>query len=256
MIIAGLSAVVAITSVTWAWISMNRQVNSNGVQMTIDSSPNLVISDSSSTIATYTSANWADSYIVKAWSDSAEVLIPADHYDSTTYSTVSGSNSFNLVYNTNPENVVRATGKGTNLTFAHVPSDGEDEYFIDKTVYIASLDQAMTKGTDYSNLVFTIAEVGSGTTTNRAYKSASVDVYVAGTFKGTLNLDTLSSVTVTDLNSIPLNSTSSVAITFRCYFDGALQDAADSTKNYVNSVSLATNTTNITFNISITATAP
>ncbi len=255
IVIASVIALAGITSVTWAWVAMNRQVESKGVSMTIESSPNLVISDSASTIATYTESSWTNSYITKTWSESTTELIPADHYDSTTYPTVAGSNNVNLVYNSNPENVVRNTGKGTSLTFTHVPSDGEDEYFIDRTVYIASLGSAMTRGTDYSNLVFTITETGSGTTTNRAYKSASVDVYVAGAYKGTLNLDTLNSITVSDVTTIPLNTSSSIEITFRCYFDGALQDANDASKNYVNSTSLATNTANITFDITITAAA-
>lgn len=254
--ISVVSVLLAATSVTWAWIAMNTQVASNNMKMTIEVSPNLIISDSSSAISNYSSSNWADNYVVKSWSDEATELVPVDHYDSTTYPSVTGSNAVYLVFNNNPEVVSRTTGKATGssaLTFAHVPSDGIGTYYIDKTVYIASLDKEMTQGTDYSNLTFTILESGSGTTTNRAYKSASVDVYINGVFKGTLNLDTLSSFNVSDVTTIPLNTSSSIEITFRCYFDGALLDATDNTKTYVNSAVLATNTTDITFGITITA---
>ena len=252
VIIAAL-LLVSLVSATFAWLSFNRETESAGIAMTIDTSPNLVISDSSSALSAYTSANWSGSYVVHTWSDAAEELIPADHYDSTTYPSVTGTDTFGLVYNSNPENVSRSTGRGESLTFAHVPADGEGSYFIDKTVYIASLDKAMTRGTEYNDLVFEIEETGSGTTTNSAYRSASVDVYVAGTYEGTLNLDTLSSITVSDVASIPLNTSGNVEITFRCYFDGALPDPSQSGVNYVNSSALAVNTANISFDITISA---
>ena len=150
----------------------------------------------------------------------------------------------------------RLTGKAaTNatLTYAHVPANGENMYYIDRTVYIASLDQAMTRGNEYSVIRFTIAETGTGTTTNPAYKSASIDVYVDGIYKGTLNLDTLDTFTISDVASIPLNTSSSIPITFRCYFDGALPSATEPTKFYVNSSALSTNTAVITFTVSIDA---
>ncbi len=249
-------AIVALTALTAAWLILNRAVDSEGVQMAIETSPNLVISDSSATIATYSEASWNDNYIVKTWSEAAGELIPADHYDSTTYPAVTGTDNVGLVYNDNPEDVNRNTGKAaTNatLTYAHVPADGENMYYIDRTVYIASLEKAMTQGNEYSVIRFTIAETGDGTTTNRAYKSASIDVYVSGTYKGTLNLDTLDTFTISDVASIPLNTSSSIPITFRCYFDGALQDANDASKFYVNSTALSTNTAVITFTVTISA---
>ena len=252
-LITMITLLAAVVSVTWAWVSMNNHLDSTGISMNVNVSANLVISDSASAIAAYTTSGWKDSYVEKMWSDDTRELIPVDHYDSATYPVVSGSDSVGLVYNDNPVNVVRTTGKGNNLTFSHVPSDGVGTYFIDKVVYVASLKTAMTKGTDYSRLTFSITETGSGTTVNTAYKSASVDVYVANVYKGTLNLDQLGSFSVTDVDSVPLNTAGSLAITFRCYFDGALQNASDNTKNYVNSTVLATNTADISFDITITA---
>ena len=195
--------------------------------------------------------------MVKSWTEDAQELIPVAHYDNSVYPTVTGTNAKNLVYNTNPEQVSRATGKkaaSVDLTFAHVPADGNGTYFIDKVVYIASLGKAMAQGADYTNLMFAISESGNGTLTNTAYKSASVDVYVGNTYKGTLNLDTMSSVTVSDLTAIPINTGTPVEITFRCYFDGSLINATDNTKTYVNSAALATNNADITIGIAITAT--
>ncbi len=256
IVIAVLAVVLSMSIVTVAWMSANRSLGSNGVEMNVTASPNLVISDSSQTIAAYSVSTFANSYVSKSWGDEdVTELVPSDHYDSSTYPSVGGSNpnTFNLVFNTNPENISRSLGTGNDLTFEHVPADGEGTYFIDKVVYIASLDKSMARGTDYTNITFTISETGTGTTTNRAYKSASTDVYVAGTYKGTLNLDTLNTFSVADLDSIPLNTSGSVEITFRCYFDGALQDASDNTKKYVTSNALTTNTADIRMNISIVA---
>ncbi|MCR5457798.1 MAG: hypothetical protein K6F14_06950 [Clostridiales bacterium] len=250
LIMVGLLCSVLVAT-TFAWLGINNQADTNDVKMRVNVSPNLVISDNSSAIAGYTASSLSNSYIEKRWSEDAKELIPVDHYDSDDYPTVTGTNVFNLVYNTNPENVSRITGKGDDLTFAHVPSQSANKYFIDKVVYIASLDKAMTKNSDYSVITFTITENGSGTTTNEAYKSASVDIYVSGTYKGTLNLDDLDHFSINDINSIPLNTIGSIQITLRCYFDGALQK--NNTTNYVNSSSLATNTADISFDISIEA---
>ena len=50
IVISLVSILVAVTSVTWAWVTMNRLVESNDVEMTIEVSPNLVIADSVSGI--------------------------------------------------------------------------------------------------------------------------------------------------------------------------------------------------------------
>ena len=120
-------------------------------------------------------------------------------------------------------------------------------------IYVASLSREMTQGNDYSVLTFSIDENGTGTNTNAAYKSASVDVYVNDLFNGTLNLDTLDSVSISDVETIPLNTSGSIKITFRCYFYGARQNANDAAKNYVNSRDLAVNTANIAIDITVTA---
>lgn len=241
---------------TYGWFSNNREVNGRGMSVQAEVSPNLVLSDSATTISGYTESGWNDSYFEKVWNESPLELIPTDHYDSTVYSDSivdDGTNVFNLVYNSNPENVARGTGKGVDLRFAHVPSDGEDLFFIDRVIYIASLSREMTQGRDYSVLTFSIEEAGTGTTTNSAYKSASVDVYVNEVFKGTLNLDTLDSFSISDITSIPLNTSGSIKITFRCYFDGALNVAGNTGKNYVNSTDLAVNTANIFIDLYVKA---
>ncbi|MBP5177227.1 MAG: hypothetical protein ILP02_01440 [Clostridia bacterium] len=253
MIVLSFAIIVAFAVTSVAWFAINRQVGVTGMSVRVEVSANLVVSDSATTIAGYSQSGWNASYSEKVWNDSPTELIPTDHYDSTTYPAVDGTNTFNLVYNSNPENVGRATGRGADLTFAHVPSDGEDKYFIDRVIYIASLNKAMTRGQDYSVLTFSINEVGNGTTTNSAYKAASVDIYVSGTFKGTVNLDTLDSISVSDVGTIPLNLSGSIPITFRCYFNGALQHSEDASKTYVNSRDLAVSTDDISIDISVRA---
>ncbi len=242
-----------LTTGTLAWLIYNREVDSANMEMTIEATPNLIISDNASAIASYTKANWTDSYIVKSWADTAQELIPTDHYDSAVYTNVTGTNRFNLVYNTNPEEVSRTTGKGNGLTFEHVPADGENLYFLDRNVYIASLDKELVRGTDYTNITFTIEEVGNGTATNTAYKAASIDVYIDGTYRGTLDLDTKDSFSVSNINAIPVNTSSSINITFRCYFNGALENASDNTKTYVNSTALSTNNADVSMTVKISA---
>lgn len=236
------------------WFFQSKVDSGNGMGVKVDVSQNLVVSDDVNAIASYTISGWSNEYVEKVWNASVVELIPADHYTESEYPVVEeGTNTVGLVYNTNPENVARNTGKGEDLTFAYVPADGEDTYFIDRTVYIASLDRPMTKGVDYASIEISIAEAGEATTMNNAYKSASADVYVGGAFKGTLNLDTLESITVDDLDAIPLNTSGSIEIIFRCYFDGALEKANDPTKNYVNSTELAVNTANISMEFTVAA---
>lgn len=268
MVICIIICVMLVGTATFAWISTNRSLNNNGITMSVDTSPNLVISDSLSSINGYIIGDWEDSYAAINWADEANKLIPVDHYDSSKYSDVSGDNENTLlVYNTNPSVVDRTTGiksdsSQNDLEFAHVPASGVPEtgagkYFIDYEVFIAALDQPLTQGADYTKLTFTITEnsledTGKATQYNSAYRSASVDIWISGLYKGTLDLNENSTFDVTSIASIPENSESAISITFRCYFNGAMQKNSQG-DTYVNSDALILETAWVNFNITIIA---
>ena len=95
------------------WFFQSKVDSGNGMGVKVDVSQNLVVSDDVNAIASYTISGWSNEYVEKVWNASIVELIPADHYTESEYPVVEeGTNTVGLVYNTNPENVARNTGKG------------------------------------------------------------------------------------------------------------------------------------------------
>lgn len=228
---------------SFAWFSMNKRVDSSGVQMEAEVTPNLMISRDAATLSNSSFLANADDPFSVGFGAAATVLRPATHDDAfaATY----------LKYNTNPSNVSPRTGVEAGasvLTFEEVPVSGESgpHYYIEHTVYIAADGKAMN---DQQLSV----SLGKSAPANENMKdnlyAASVDFYMwysdsaapgasLSNFKGTLNLAQLDSsnngqskdfLTLINRGYIPLNTSGHIAVLMRYYFDGALLKQNSST---------------------------
>lgn len=246
-----LVAAVALGSSTYAWFAANRQVTATGMKVSATTSSSLVISNVSN-VGTETT---------HGFTSDATTIAPASHAWSR-FTTVSGTNTTNLVYNDNPTKVSAKTGYkgGTDvLTFAYATNaEGATPYYVDYDVYIASA------GSTIPNQDITVDITNAISTELKTYNATSVDFYAAlvsdpdasittkendGTFKnykGTLNIANLDASTndgstqsansgkVTLLNNItvPQNGKTGtvtdgyIKVTMRVYIDGDLMQAA------------------------------
>ncbi len=263
-----LASAVVFSSITAAWLAMNTSLDSNDIKMQIEVSPNLVISDKyTGDLATATAAgtrtpaandtNSSTSFTQVVFTRSQTILIPATH---------ASSSATGLKYNTTPDRVSRTTGYKSgsdDLVLADVPASptGGRTYFVDYEVYIASTDVAMT-------VTSLRASVSGATLANDYQYAASIDFYngsvSSSNYMGTLNLankgmnssgstsgGNLVAGTPQSLDlpitSIPLNTSGSVHIIMRCYFDGALEKTNNQAYVYSQGLTTADFITNVSF---------
>ncbi len=256
-------------SLTVAWFAMNKDLSSDGMSVQVQVSPNLVISDTSDDLAAATSAdienraattyNDSTTYFAVDWNAAVQTLIPATH---------ESTSAVGLKYNTNPGQVSPTSGlqKGsTALTFSNLTSAGADVYYVDYTVYIGALEEAIASQDLTASLE--IVTPASYTTAGdpphnyEIYKALSVDFWVGSTpaYAGTLNLagldssvnnasTTKTSLKIAENTTIPLNTSGNIRVTMRCYFDGALlKQTSPSNKAFVNTAEV--DTTNLEFRV-------
>lgn len=223
--------VLVCSAISYAWFSSNRDVDTDGMKMQVDATPNLIIADDVTDIV---KPDYLERLVV-CGSDVTK-LAPATHDSAYT--------STNLKYVTNEDQVDIFTGYkkdgGNDLSYAAAEnSDDGTKYYIEKEVYIASNKQALTD----TDLVCFIsgAQKDSVEITDGTLMSASVDFYLKDgdtlTFKGTSNVKDKSEVTLLEEGSIiPLNTESYITVVMRFYFDGALEKSAG--QAYVNTATL------------------
>lgn len=198
---------------TTAWFASNRKVDANKMEMQVEASENLVISKEA-----------ADGYGVAVEFSNVRderTFQPATH---------EAASASGLKYNTNPADVSFEHGlSGTaDLTFEDVLVANDSEYYIDYTVYIASMGKAFANQDLTAKLEITKAD-GTEWEGDRAdyMQAATIDFYVgessSAVFKGKAALGgTAQTVTLLDDGEIPLTTTP-IKVTMRCYFDGALE---------------------------------
>ncbi len=213
-IIAVVACVGIFSAVTVAWFASNRQVNSDGMNMEIDTDvPFLIIEKSASDISTATVEDISVSYSEVA----ASVTKPATHDDS--------AGDFKLKYVTDTDNIGVTTGlaiEGSN-TFANVIEANKANYFKDVTVYIASVNEQMS---DVTKLMATLTTSDTITGDANEWRNATaIDFYVNGTYSNRIHLSNGSTAVELNLsNGVPLNTAASnnyITVTMRCYYDGA-----------------------------------
>ena len=219
---------------TFAWFSMNTQVNATGMKVKATALGSLVIQQDEAPAANYTETS-----ITMEAPDSTAIL-DATHDDAQ----ISGSfiTGLKTVASENRTGIPTTSGaySGTYETVAV-----DTPYYIDYVVYIASKDAAI----EGQSLTATFSAAAG---TNFA-NAVAIDIYqgTAGkdTYKGTVHAaSTGNSVTWGDNRiTIPASDgTAGIMITMRVYIDGAVETV------YTNNYSAEDITFNVTFTASVT----
>lgn len=255
---------------TYAWFSMNRTVTATNMQVKAVASSSLAIAQALN-VGTLTET---------AFTTDVTSLIPATRYDATKYSagtTGSDTDSSGLIHVTNNGDVNASTGfapTGKSLAYTYCQNEGDDVYYVDYVCYIASSGTALTAQDLNVKLFISKSQYDAMATnvTNDTTHAVSVDFYVnvnastLGTYKGTLNLKTLTTAdetpTTTSLykttsvellsnGSIPKNgsATQYIQVTMRVYYDGALEKSSGQAYVYSDSI----DTSNVVFGAEFTA---
>lgn len=227
---------ITLTSASYAWFSMNRQVTATGMNVTVKSESSLVIANELGDVGVGTKTT-------HSFTTSTSALIPATHNTSFTGTC--------LQYNTTASGIDAAKGTGT-VSLATAVNTETEKYYVDYVVYIASAGSQLAIPAG-QNLNVSIASTAPETLGD-TLKATSVDFYVeedsgSGTdvtpssdsFKGTLNLAGFDATVndfsttktaiplLTDTKIIPPNksTTDYLKVTMRVYFDGALLQGSD-----------------------------
>lgn len=246
-------SIIVLAAASMAWLSMNKETQSNGMQLKVEVTPNLVIDKTSAGITAITGPSESN-FAVSFEDSSAVAKRPATHDgDYTTYTN-------GLKYVTDGSSVSPTTGlekSGATLNFSSATAD---HYYVDFVVYIASTESAMTNQVLKATLNPAASIVSSSATKQDTLDATSIDFYVDGAYKGTLNVKgydqsannytTTKTEVVLLTGNIPFNQTGNLEVTMRCYIDGALLKSAG--QAFINTATVDTG--DITLNVTFTAT--
>lgn len=258
-------ALIMLISSSLAWLSMNKNLDTDGMKINADVSANLVIAATSAAIPTAFSS--ANPFSV-TFTDAAATLKACTYDSSSTYA------SSYLKALSNPWEISKSTGlQNAGASALTYETTTEGTHYIKKEVYIASHDAAMTAqdvyvvidsvkigspGTEqFSNvnnktgartsLLDSVASSASGYT----YKAVSIDFYLdsgsGDTYVGTLNVAGHTSawadqkaLTLASNASVPKDDSTPWKVTMFVYYDGALTDDDNHTQAYVFTDNLTT----------------
>ncbi len=223
---------VVLVSATIAWFAINRVTNSDGMQIQIDSTPNLVISDSTSASGgiqdpVITEIN-VDSPFAVTFAANGNTYEPSTHdNDYTTYST--GLKVITLADRT-PQNIGVNTGVYSGNSYENATTAN----YIDYVVYVAShaaemADAKMTATITSATKIVNAEEIEI---TAGTLMATSIDIYKnsvsSANYLGTTNVATKTPVYVlgdaNNTGTVPHNTEGYLTFVLRCYFDGALEN--------------------------------
>ena len=226
-----------------AWFARNGQVQADGISISAEASSNLIIAKDPADI---TAGNI--NFDVSFENDKLDNMIPV------TRDTTLNPSEPHLVYVTNHYAVDFYTGLVKNdadLGLTPVPTTDNEVYFIEKTVYLASVVGSI----DVTALTATITVGNQGELSAEKYledkeylKAATVDFYVGSVstegYRGTTSIAESLSGAIVDLfdsdgGEIPSYTDEPITVIMRFYFDGALVDGT-SGDAYINSVKVNT----------------
>lgn len=242
---------ILLISVSIAWFSMNREVNSNGLQINVEVSPNLIIAKTEEDIRNVSQANGTSAFAINY----SDPLVARQNMAPATLDWSVGTET-GLKYVKNTYDVDFVTGNvkgGKELQFIRVPADSDSKYYIDYDIYIASLGKEL----EASSLTAKI----SCTSEALSHQAATIVFYQdsvsEGNMKGKIAVANQESGIVyfyLDNGKIPLNTDENkepIHIIARCYFDGALMNGNAA---YINSETVST--ADVILNITFTAAVP
>lgn len=234
-----------ITNGSLAWFSNNGEVTGDGFSVNAHVSPNLMIGK---TVNEVMGDNILFSVDFNGTGRNDMIAVTRDDSIPNVY----------LKYLTNHYAVDSQTGltKGdVELEFDPVPSENNERYFTDYTVFIASSRSELS----VASLKATIVIPETVDDFPPFFYAASIDFYVeeanvAG-YRGTLSVAAAKGGAAIDLfagegGTVPLNTESYITVIMRCYFDGALTD--NTGKAYINSYTVGTDS--IPIGVDFTAT--
>ena len=221
-----------------AWFSENKEVTADGLSVSAKVSPNLIIAKSEDGIRAEGNVLFGVDF--KGTSRSDMIAVTRDESVPTTY----------LKYLKNHYAVDNKTGvakPGMELEFEDVPATGNERYFIDYVVYIASAFDPLA----VDSLTATITIPESVAKDYPYFHAASIDFYVGevseGGYRGTTAVAAIAdaengtvskNVVLVENGTIPLNTEGHIKVIMRCYFDGALEQSEG--QAYVNSYTVKT----------------
>ena len=239
-------------AVTYAWYGANRKVDSEGLELGVEKTGNLVISDSQTELAkTVLGSINTDSPFRVVSSETGMKFTNATHAEDY------------LLYPTGLKTVtnwsVIGVSSGINETGSIVYADAENEtdgplYYVDFPVYIASHGKPLTEATLTAEIIS--ATIGDTPVTSGSLMALSVDFYRnevdADNFIGTLNVagfdadandfETEKKILYvvgsdSSTGTIPINTAATVIkLVLRCYVDGALLSGEN--QAFINSADL------------------
>lgn len=230
--VAMLVAGSALFAATTAWITQNRRVRSKGLEMTAQTTANLVIGTSSADVKK-TNILASDSPFAVTFPANSRTFLPATHNEEA------GTGLY-YVTPTAGKNVDVKTGlaKSGVIQQTYVEAAADSPYYCDYVVYIAATEAALVNATLHISVTATNLPAGGLSDTAKAL---SVDFYLNGvskqTYFGTLNLagydtatydpwrNTKTEITTAPM-TIPKNTGTPLQITMRVYYDGALKKDA------------------------------
>lgn len=251
---------ILLISVSIAWFSMNREVNSNGLQISVEATPNLIIAKSLVDIRNVTpetaSAAFSIDYTGTARTNMAPATAAVDANNKwVTAIAEEGDNVTGLKYVKNTNDIDFSSGiakNGKELQFKPVPLASDSKYYIDYDIYIASLGKEL-EASSLTAKISCESKIGSHQAATIVFYQGSVS---SDNMKGAISVANQDEGIVSfDLNNgkIPLNTDDPIHIIARCYFDGALLNEATGNA-YINSATV--DTTDVILNITFMAEVP
>lgn len=256
MFLAVIFSAIMLAATTAAWLAMNKEVDSNGLEMEIGVPASLIISDSAEGIqqAVLTDVNESGDPFSVTFTGGASTYIPA---------TYDVANSSGLKCLENSLGISPATGLITSGGSYHFTEATKGSNYIDYVVYVAAHSQEIT-GTKLKIKINSATKTtGSGAVavTSGSLMATSIDVYqitgvstITGssgvvdansTYKGTLNVADMVAGSgdheeiyvvggADSTGTIPLNTSGYLTFLLRCYFDGALESSVGQAYIYSN----------------------
>jgi hypothetical protein len=244
---------VLLAAVTIAWFAMNKVTTSNGMRLTVEVTPNLIIAKSEELIRAVTQSTAGGAFSIDYSSEAGIDMSPAQlDWDFV------GGTSTGLIYVTNTHDVDYASGlqktDGPTLNYAAAINTTGKTYYIDYDIYIASVGKEF----EAEALTATV----SCDTSKDSHMAATIVFYKDSVSKTNMinypiSIAEKSSKTARLVltENIPLNTDElkePVHLIARCFFDGSLLKTAGTA--YINS--LTVDPSDLVISITITAEEP
>ena len=244
---------ILLISVSIAWFSMNREVNSNGLQINVEASPNLIIAKTEEAIRSVTQETGANAFAINY----SDPLVARQNMAPATLDWSEGTQT-GLKYIKNTYDVDFTTGTikdDKTPQFLPVPADSDSKYYIDYDIYIASLGKELEASSLTAKISCTSEALSHQAATIVFYQDYVSEENMKGAISVARQDEGIVSFYLNN-GKIPLNTDEEkdpIHIIARCYFDGALLNEATGNA-YINSATV--DTTDVILNITFMAAVP